>query len=253
MTVETARQYNYPFSTKDLTAETPIFKGVNQEALTASLEQAAHLGPVVEIGGFTRDGYASMQGVTFKDPCIIVNLPPSKNPPCASPIRPLLEKQGQRAHFVYADGRALPFADNSVGIVLMSAVPLLTTEVQDAVDRSPEGIVQPALGRQACTTTYYNELADKLEATRRDPDGVISHLSPRLGSMVAASRVLTPDGILVMRLGLSQRELAVADALGFTLLAATPQFSQKHKCSTDEHTHIRRGSKEIVLQKRVGA
>lgn len=113
-----------------------------------------------------------------------------------------------------ADSRAMPVADESVGMVLVAH---MTKMDQTAVRSIPDH----AKKREMIINIY----ADALGAIALGQTDALKQTdSPRIGAIIEAARVLKQDGLFVLR-GLAPEDVAIAESQGLELVMHTPRMA----------------------------
>lgn len=160
--------------------------------------------PVIEIGGPTGSSYAALSSAKLAVKPIITGY---------------YDQRESRSVDIIADGRALPFATQAIGAVLMSSIPY-----RDINNPKPGPLFPKYVTRAA-----YCSFSERIQRGR-DPYRIPPELkdSPRLGAMLEASRVLVDLGLLIMR-HTDNADLAILKGFGFQLAAHNQRITQTGK------------------------
>ncbi|HKU19122.1 MAG TPA: hypothetical protein VJP80_07725 [Candidatus Saccharimonadales bacterium] len=155
--------------------------------------------PILEIGGPTSDGYFFLDNVTLPEPPYITNIVLPRNPEYASYIDEVI------------DGRRLPFADGSVGAVIMSGL-------HKFIDPNELGVTLPnnPVERDILLARTHDEML-RFAAGKIGIDEVKA--SNRLPIYVETNRVLMDYGYLLVE-GCDVEDVQVLRSLNFAMVAA---------------------------------
>lgn len=200
--------YPYPYKSKirNILTDQPkaisyrLWQSANLSSLLASIQK-----PVVEIGGPTQDGFYFLDGVEFNTKPIITNI--TRNPAPLSPDAPELSKGVDEV----VDAAKMPYADNSIGVFLMSGMSL----------SSDWWVELPEAEKEKASAIFENEYANarfemgQVAAGTLDPRAVKD--AQRIKIYLEVSRCLDRDGLFFTDGGLE--EITILQRLGFELVA----------------------------------
>ncbi|HSW88995.1 MAG TPA: hypothetical protein VLG12_07575 [Candidatus Saccharimonadales bacterium] len=160
-------------------------------------------GPLVEVGGPSKDGFMAIDNTSLPNGLIISNVEPG-------------EVVG-----VQADVRGLPFADKSLGGILMKGLTRKPEDIAQAPHEFPDlpAAFQPSTNK--ADSHLFRLLACEKEndySAWNDPE--IMNFSLRLAMLKEARRTLEPGGVLIANT-LSGGEIRLAESLGFDIIGTT--------------------------------
>jgi hypothetical protein len=172
-------------------------------------------GPILEVGGPSTSGYDFLDDVDLPSKPIMTNFagsrPEFRGAESLTPIDALVLD-------ALVDVRALPFADESLGMVMCSSMPQADQQVfrEIATTLPPE---QQGAATNAAIEKSYKEA--EAAVARDDSKFLRRHGSPVVAAIAQAERTLKPNGLLVMH-NLGPRDARIAEALGLELVMHTP-------------------------------
>jgi hypothetical protein len=183
-------------------------------------EAVSHVpGPIVEVGGPTINGYEFLHGTDLPDAPRMLNMRGSRVEAIGSASLTAVDSLALTA---LADVRALPVANESLGMMMCSNLPgapeamLRNIAFDPNIKQGPEQTAHI----MAETDRLYNDAADTLQ--EGEDKALESHESPRIAAVAQARRTLKPGGLFLMH-GLESRDVALAKALGLELVMHTPR------------------------------
>lgn len=175
-------------------------------------------GPIVEVGGPTLGGYNLLRGVDLPSKPNMFNIRGSRVEAIGAASLTAVDKLALSA---LADVRALPLANDSLGMMMAANLPGAREEVLREIGTHPDlSNDEKVLRTFDVADNTYKDAADKLEAG--DDKGLEAHDAPRIAAIAQARRVLKPGGLFVAQ-GLESRDVAFAKALGLELVMHTPR------------------------------
>ncbi len=183
-------------------------------------------GPAIEIGGPTATGFKFLDGVSLPNRPLITNIAGTHNEEAGAHSVTSLDKL---VLDTLADGRMLPFKDQSVGILFASALPVLLGCGDYPENATTEQIVEVNATRQTIIDTImprFAEIWKSAHGTESDPLKIrdaqekiteIADSSVRIGFLMEAQRTLEPNGLLILA-SMQPDEIEVASLLGFQVV-----------------------------------
>lgn len=187
-------------------------------------------GLVVEVAGPTVSGYVWLNDTQLPGDLLVTNLRPN---------RTLVDIDLERDHIVHSDPvdvRAMPWADESVGVLLCSYLNLTESSAYTSV----------IMEGGSLTEEKRREWTNKTERARMLHDTVavgihtLEEVHPdalRLSFIREAKRVVEPGGIVMVN-GVSSQELIILQQAGFTLRMATSDYGPNAEGVFSHHDRI---------------
>lgn len=248
---EKAKTYRYPFSKESVDySQTPNSPwadslpeadrgadGIYRQENFDLNEAVTHIkDPILEVGGPTTKGYDFLNGVDLPGKPLMVNMRGSRAETKGGDSLTAVDSLALDA---LGDVRALPVADESLGMFMCANLPGAPEETMRAIaEQMPPAEQFPAV--LDAVDNMYSDAADKLEAN--DIAALEAHDAPRIAAIAQANRVLKPGGLFVAQ-GLEARDVAFAKALGLELVMHTPR---QEFAVGDRKTEV---IKELVFKK----
>ncbi len=161
------------------------------------------VGPLLEIGGPTAHGYIALDDLKLPHGIIISNI------------------ENRDGASVRADVRRLPFAERSLGGIVMQGL----TRVPEEITQTPlmrGGLpieLEPHVSRDI-ENVFMLLLGEVMGDYSGWTDPEIMNYSLRLAMLKEARRTVEPNGVLIATM-LSGGEIRAAEQLGFTMAAST--------------------------------
>lgn len=182
--------------------------------------------PALEVGGPTQDGFEVFEGISFPKKILISNLEPMTDKELH--LRGISREDARLD--LAADTRSLPFANESLGIVMAHGM----TKHSEAVlslekyKQNGEKILAKLAVKGAIDSDEFQEEKE----------------SSRIGLLLESWRTLKEDGLLVLG-SPDEQDLRLANALGFKLRAHTRLRPTRFDWSAEN----RSVPTEVILQK----
>lgn len=198
-----------------------------------ALIETASKDPVVEIAGPSEDGYMYLKDAYLSSRPIITNIASSQTFSGPGKVEELTDYDKEKID-IMLDGGRMPFADRSLGMILASCLPILDMYNPTLFHHFSREAASRVLHRAASKIALGEDASPEAE------------LSPRVGLWLEAKRVLKDGGIFIYT-GVHRHEVAMATALGFSVVAHSPlDFEQ---FSDEKAPHLESVPREIVFEK----
>ena len=183
-------------------------------------------GPIVEIAGPTSRGYATLNGMSLPTKPIISNVNSPTTAPNLSLSRDPINSLDKAVLDVVADARALPFADNTIGMLMVSAL-TLGDFAKDRQDKRESGPLDTPEKKKAWDDEYIRKHQERVDsvlskiALNVGADLTAAKMpeaqeSARIGFLLEAKRALKPNGLLVAAC-MRNEDILLASKLGFEI------------------------------------